>query len=42
MCEISGFHGGDYDECLLRYKNSARTSQETLRLRYRAQSDNGM
>jgi hypothetical protein len=27
---ISGFHGGDYEECrLLGYKNPIRTSQET-------------
>jgi hypothetical protein len=29
-CKISGFHGGDYEECrLLGCKNSVRTSQET-------------
>jgi hypothetical protein len=28
--KISGFHGGDYEECrLLKYKNPVRTSQET-------------
>jgi hypothetical protein len=28
-CKISGFHGGDYNECrLLGYKNPVRTSQE--------------
>jgi hypothetical protein len=36
--KICGFHGGDYEEfSLLGYKKPARTSQETLRLRYRAQ-----
>jgi hypothetical protein len=30
LCKISGFHGGDYDECrLLLYKIPVRTSQET-------------
>jgi hypothetical protein len=30
QCKIWGFHGGDYEECSLpRYKNPARTSQET-------------
>jgi hypothetical protein len=29
-CKISGFHGGDYEECrLLGHKNPVRTSQET-------------
>jgi hypothetical protein len=29
-CEISGFHGGDYEGCrLLGYKTPVRTSQET-------------
>jgi hypothetical protein len=28
--KISGFHGGDYEECLLlEYKTPVRTSQET-------------
>jgi hypothetical protein len=41
--KIVGFHGGYYEEChLLVHKNSVRTSQETLRLRYRAQSVNAM
>jgi hypothetical protein len=32
-----------YEECrLLEYKNPVRTSQETLRLRYRAQPVNAM
>jgi hypothetical protein len=29
LCKIWGFHGSDYEECLLRYKNPVRTSQET-------------
>jgi hypothetical protein len=30
LCKISGFHGGDYEECrLLGYKNPVPTSQET-------------
>jgi hypothetical protein len=30
LCNILGFHGGDYEECLLLgYKNPVRTSQET-------------
>jgi hypothetical protein len=30
LCDIRGFHGGDYEECrLLGYKTPARTSQET-------------
>jgi hypothetical protein len=30
LCNICGFHGGDYEERrLLRYKNPVRTSQET-------------
>jgi hypothetical protein len=30
LCKISGFHGGDYEECrLLGYKTPVRTSQET-------------
>jgi hypothetical protein len=30
LCKISGFHGGDYEECrLLGYKNPVSTSQET-------------
>jgi hypothetical protein len=30
LCKISGFHGGNYEECrLLGYKNPVRTSQET-------------
>jgi hypothetical protein len=38
LCKISGFHGCDYVECrLLGYKNPVSTSQETLRIRYRAQ-----
>jgi hypothetical protein len=43
LCEIWRFHGGDYEESrLLGYKNPVRTSQETLRLRYRAQPVNAM
>jgi hypothetical protein len=43
LCKICGFHGGDYEERrLLAYKNPVRTSQETLRLRYRAQPFNAM
>jgi hypothetical protein len=43
LCMISRFHGGDYEEChFLRYKNSVRILQETLRLRYRAQPVNAM
>jgi hypothetical protein len=41
--KILRFLCGDYEECrLLGYKNPVRTSQETLRLRYRAQSVNAM
>jgi hypothetical protein len=30
LCNIWGFHGGDYEECrLLGYKNPVGTSQET-------------
>jgi hypothetical protein len=30
LCNILGFHGGDYEECrLLGYNNPVRTSQET-------------
>jgi hypothetical protein len=29
LCKISGFHCGDYEECLLVYKIQDRTSQET-------------
>jgi hypothetical protein len=30
LCKTSGFHGGDYEECLLLgYKTTVRTSQET-------------
>jgi hypothetical protein len=30
LCKISGFRGGDYEECRLPgYKNQVRTSQET-------------
>jgi hypothetical protein len=30
VCNIWGFHGGDYEECLLLgYKNPVHTSQET-------------
>jgi hypothetical protein len=30
LCKISGFHGGDYEECRhLGYKTPVRTSQET-------------
>jgi hypothetical protein len=30
LCKISGFQGGEYEECrLLGYKNPVRTSQET-------------
>jgi hypothetical protein len=29
LCKIWGFHGSDYEECLLRYKTPVRTSQET-------------
>jgi hypothetical protein len=30
LCKISGFHGGDYEECrLLGYKYPVHTSQET-------------
>jgi hypothetical protein len=28
-CKIWGFYGGDYEECLLGYRNPVRTSQET-------------
>jgi hypothetical protein len=36
LSKIWDFHGGDYEECrLLGYKNTVRTSQETLHLRYR-------
>jgi hypothetical protein len=42
-CEISGYHGGDYEECsVLGYKNSVRTLQDTLRLGYRAQHVNAV
>jgi hypothetical protein len=41
ICKISGFHGGDYEECRLGYKNPVRTSQETP-IRYRAQPVNAM
>jgi hypothetical protein len=29
LFKILGFHGGDYEGCLLGYKNPVRTSQET-------------
>jgi hypothetical protein len=29
LCKTWGFHGGDYEECLLGYNNPVRTSQET-------------
>jgi hypothetical protein len=30
LCKISGFHGGDYEECrVLGYKTPVRTSHET-------------
>jgi hypothetical protein len=29
ICKIRVFHGGDYEECLLGYKNPVRTLQET-------------
>jgi hypothetical protein len=43
LCEILGFHGGNYEVWrLLDYKTSVLTSQETLRLRYRVQPVNAM
>jgi hypothetical protein len=37
LCKILGFHGGYYEECrLLGCKNPVRTSQEILRIGYRA------
>jgi hypothetical protein len=43
LCRTRGFYGGDYEECRLQgYKNTVRTSQETLRLRYRAQPVNAI
>jgi hypothetical protein len=43
LCKIWDFPGGDYEECrLLEYKTPVRTSEETLRLRYRVQPDNAM
>jgi hypothetical protein len=29
LCNIRGFHGGGYEECLMGYKTLVRTSQET-------------
>jgi hypothetical protein len=29
LCRIWGCHGGDYEECLLGYKNPVHTSQQT-------------
>jgi hypothetical protein len=29
LCNILGFHGVEYEECLLGYKSPVRTSQET-------------
>jgi hypothetical protein len=43
ICKIWGVHGSDYEECrLMGYKNPVRTSQETLRLRYRSQPVNAL
>jgi hypothetical protein len=42
-CKIRGLLGGDNEECrLLGYKNPVRTSQETLRFRYRTQQVNAI
>jgi hypothetical protein len=29
LCKTCNFHGGDYEECRLRYRKPVRTSQET-------------
>jgi hypothetical protein len=44
LCKICGFHGGDYEECrLLEYnKTSSYLAEDTLLLRYRAQSVTAM
>jgi hypothetical protein len=43
LCKICGVHGADYEDWrLLGYINPVRTSQETLRLRYRVQPVNAM
>jgi hypothetical protein len=43
QCYIGGIRGGEYEEWRhLGYKNTVRTSQETLRLRYIAQPVNAM
>jgi hypothetical protein len=43
LCWISGFHGGDYEEChILGYENPVRTSQETHDTWCRAQPVNAM
>jgi hypothetical protein len=42
-CNMSGSHGGDYQECrLLGYENPVRTSQETLHFHYRVRPVNAM
>jgi hypothetical protein len=42
LCRIRGFHGGDYEECLLLgYKNSVPHMKHNS-LRYRAQPVNAM
>jgi hypothetical protein len=43
LCNVRGFHGGDYEECrLLGYKNPVRNSQETNYFCYRVQPVNAM
>jgi hypothetical protein len=40
-CKVSGFHGGDCEECrLLGYKPSSYLTGDTLGLRYRVQPVN--